>query len=157
MYIPFQPRVSDLDSCVPSNDLACPSPETRDTQPATQHGVHLTHQNLVGLLVVCALVLAGFVLWLFFGRWAKPIRQFCRCDRRTRKAQTTKIPQIRFEYAGDDTKVKELPEETEASKLAALPEVGKGGGKVCLGYVFALYQSDGEGGYLEGHFNHCQI
>lgn len=42
----------------------------------------LTHRNLVGVLVIAALLALGLILWLCFGKWSKPIRHFLRGEQR---------------------------------------------------------------------------
>ncbi len=42
----------------------------------------LTHRNLVGILVIAALLALGLILWLCFGKWSKPIRHFLRGEQR---------------------------------------------------------------------------
>jgi hypothetical protein len=45
----------------------------------------LTHRNLVGVLVIAALLALGILLWLCFGKWSKPIRHFLRGEQRHNK------------------------------------------------------------------------
>jgi hypothetical protein len=42
----------------------------------------LTHRNLVGVLIIAALLALGLALWLCFGKWSKPIRHFLRGESR---------------------------------------------------------------------------
>lgn len=50
---------------------------------ATSTSTHLlTHRNLVGVLVIAALLALGLILWLCFGKWSKPIRHFLRGEHR---------------------------------------------------------------------------
>ena len=42
----------------------------------------LTHRNLVGVLVIAALLALALILWLCFGKWSKPIRHFLRGEQR---------------------------------------------------------------------------
>ena len=65
-------RVSDNDT----------SSSTTSTTSTTTSTPLLTHRNLVGVLVIAALLALGLILWLCFGKWSKPIRHFLRGDRR---------------------------------------------------------------------------
>ena len=49
-----------------------------DTSPTTgtTHTPVLTRRNLIGVLVIAALLFLGITLWLCFGKWSKPIRHF---------------------------------------------------------------------------------
>ena len=49
-----------------------------DSSPTTgaTHTPILTHRNLIGVLVIAVLLVLGFILWLCFGKWSKPIRHF---------------------------------------------------------------------------------
>ncbi len=61
---------------VSNNDTS--SPATGTTAPTQL----LTHRNLVGVLVIAALLALGLILWLCFGKWSKPIRHFLRGEQR---------------------------------------------------------------------------
>ncbi|KAI0318973.1 hypothetical protein OF83DRAFT_1282253 [Amylostereum chailletii] len=80
------------DPC-PSTDSACTAAsstsfQSQDTQSSSSH---LANRNLIGIVVVAVLVLLAVILWLFFGRWSKPIRHFFRCGPRRPKAILPKI------------------------------------------------------------------
>ncbi|KAI0067675.1 hypothetical protein BV25DRAFT_1819084 [Artomyces pyxidatus] len=62
------------------------SPSDADASASSSGGSGLSHRNLVGVLIIAVFIAVGFTLWLFFGRWAKPIRQFCRGERRKKPA-----------------------------------------------------------------------
>lgn len=49
-----------------------------DSSPTTgaTHTPTLTRRNLIGVLVIAALLFLGITLWLCFGKWSKPIRHF---------------------------------------------------------------------------------
>ncbi|KAI9460864.1 hypothetical protein BJY52DRAFT_233890 [Lactarius psammicola] len=49
-----------------------------DSSPTTgaTHTPFLTRRNLIGVLIIAALFVLGFALWLCFGKWSKPIRHF---------------------------------------------------------------------------------
>jgi hypothetical protein len=54
------------------------------TTTTTTHTPLLTHRNLVGVLIIAALLALGLILWLCFGKWSKPIRHFLRGESRHR-------------------------------------------------------------------------
>jgi hypothetical protein len=58
-----------------TNTSSSPQP-TSGAPPTTT--THLSHTNLVGVLVIAALLVLGIILWLCFGKWSKPIRRFLR-------------------------------------------------------------------------------
>lgn len=76
-------------TCAPENPY-CLSTQRESTNnntssPATtttNHSPLLTHRNLVGVLIIAALLALGLILWLCFGRWSKPIRHFLRGESR---------------------------------------------------------------------------
>lgn len=50
-----------------------------DSSPTTAGDAHtpfLIRRNLIGVLVIAALLVLGIALWLCFGKWSKPIRHF---------------------------------------------------------------------------------
>jgi hypothetical protein len=51
----------------------------------------LTHRNLVGVLIIAALLALGLVLWLCFGKWSKPIRHFLRGESRHNDNDTVRF------------------------------------------------------------------
>jgi hypothetical protein len=53
------------------------------SQPTTTTRHILNHTNLVGVLVIAALLILGIILWLCFGKWSKPIRRFLRREPRS--------------------------------------------------------------------------
>jgi len=61
-----------------SNSNNTSSPATGTTTPTPL----LTHRNLVGVLIIAALLALGLILWLCFGKWSKPIRHFLRGESR---------------------------------------------------------------------------
>jgi hypothetical protein len=80
-------------TCVPENPycLSTQRVSNNDTSPsatgATSTSINtatplLTHRNLVGVLVIAALLALGLILWLCFGKWSKPIRHFLRGEQR---------------------------------------------------------------------------
>ena len=60
-----------------SNNNSTSSAATSTTPPSV-----LTHRNLVGVLIIAALLALGLALWLCFGKWSKPIRHFLRGESR---------------------------------------------------------------------------
>lgn len=58
--------------------------DTSSTATSTIPTPRLTHRNLVGVLVIAALLALGLILWLCFGKWSKPIRHFLRGESRRR-------------------------------------------------------------------------
>jgi hypothetical protein len=57
--------------------------DTSSSATSTSTGTPLlTHRNLVGILVIAALLALGLILWLCFGKWSKPIRHFLRGEQR---------------------------------------------------------------------------
>ena len=78
-------------TCAPENTTYCLStqPEsnnndTSSTASSATPAPRLAHRNLVGVLVIAALLALGLILWLCFGKWSKPIRRFLRGDARRR-------------------------------------------------------------------------
>jgi len=69
----------------------------------------LEHRNLVGVLIIGLLLIVGLVLWLLFGKSAKPVRHLIRRDRRTVHAPKTDA------WKGAQTAQEELgsPDSTE--------------------------------------------
>ncbi|TFY62356.1 hypothetical protein EVG20_g6732 [Dentipellis fragilis] len=68
-------------------------------QPADQK---IGHRNFVGILVIALLVFVAVVLGLFFGKWAKPVRQFFRKEK-----PQPKLPTIMLQGPGT-AEVREL-------------------------------------------------
>jgi len=66
---------------VSNNDTSSSATGATDTSTSTATPL-LTHRNLVGVLVIAALLALGLGLWLCFGKWSKPIRHFLRGDQR---------------------------------------------------------------------------
>ena len=62
-----------------NNDTSSSTTGTTSTSTTTPL---LTHRNLVGVLVIAALLALGLILWLCFGKWSKPIRHFLRGEQR---------------------------------------------------------------------------
>jgi hypothetical protein len=73
-YCPSTQRVSNNDTS--SSATGATSTNISTTTPL------LTHRNLVGVLVIAALLALGLILWLCFGKWSKPIRHFLRGEQR---------------------------------------------------------------------------
>lgn len=71
------PRNTTATSGSPYNN-ATPSPITDNTRKPP-----LTHGNLVGVLIIAALLALGLALWLCFGKWSKPIRHLLRGETRS--------------------------------------------------------------------------
>ena len=69
---------------VSNNDTSSSVTGATNTNTATPL---LTHRNLVGVLVIAALLALGLILWLCFGKWSKPIRHFLRGERRHKKVR----------------------------------------------------------------------
>jgi hypothetical protein len=62
-----------------NNETSFPATGATSTSTSTPL---LTHRNLVGVLVIAALLALGLILWLCFGKWSKPIRHFLRGEKR---------------------------------------------------------------------------
>ena len=78
-------------TCAPENTTYClstqPESNNNDTSSIASSATpapRLAHRNLVGVLVIAALLALGLILWLCFGKWSKPIRRFLRGDARRR-------------------------------------------------------------------------
>ena len=59
----------------------------------------LVHRNLIGVLLGVALLLVGFVLWIFLGRWGKKSRAAARrvlCCRKKR-TKCAGLPEVQWE------------------------------------------------------------
>ncbi|KAI0043212.1 hypothetical protein FA95DRAFT_1563566 [Auriscalpium vulgare] len=59
----------------------------------------LSHRNLIGILILAALGFTALVLWLCFGRWSKPVRQFCRRGSSSQNLAGPAAVQVSFEHA----------------------------------------------------------
>lgn len=68
-------NTTDPSTCAPENP-SCPSALSSHAGTTRTH--LLSHSNLVGVLVIAALLGLGICLWLSFGKWSKPIRQLLR-------------------------------------------------------------------------------
>lgn len=68
-----------------TNNASSPATTTTTTNPTHL----LTHRNLVGVLIIAALLALGLILWLCFGRWSKPIRHFLRGESRQDENKNT--------------------------------------------------------------------
>jgi hypothetical protein len=66
---------------VSNNDTSSSATSTTSTSTSATTPL-LTHRNLVGVLVIAALLALGLILWLCFGKWSKPIRHFLRGEQR---------------------------------------------------------------------------
>jgi hypothetical protein len=66
---------------VSNNDTSSSATGATSTNISTATPL-LTHRNLVGVLVIAALLALGLILWLCFGKWSKPIRHFLRGEQR---------------------------------------------------------------------------
>jgi hypothetical protein len=67
----FARNTTELDTNTNTTSSAPPTTTTTTTHV-------LSHTNLVGVLVIAALLILGIILWLCFGKWSKPIRHFLR-------------------------------------------------------------------------------
>ncbi|KAH9064203.1 hypothetical protein EDB87DRAFT_1388467 [Lactarius vividus] len=65
--------------------------ENTDTSPTTgaTHTPFLIRRNLIGVLVIAALLVLGTALWLCFGKWSKPIRHFFKGKSRSSSRHNT--------------------------------------------------------------------
>ncbi|KAH9982484.1 hypothetical protein BGW80DRAFT_1453370 [Lactifluus volemus] len=93
-----------------TNTSSSPQP----TSGATTH--LLNHTNLVGVLVIAALLVLGIILWLCFGKWSKPIRRFLR-----REPCSSPVVDDSVGIGSDATKKKKGDEVAPAS-----PTLGRG-------------------------------
>ncbi|KAH9014213.1 hypothetical protein EDB84DRAFT_1530327 [Lactarius hengduanensis] len=68
--------------------------ENTDTSPTTgaTHTPFLIRRNLIGVLVIAALLVLGTALWLCFGKWSKPIRHFFKRKLRSSRHNTGATP-----------------------------------------------------------------
>lgn len=77
-------------TCAPENTYCLSTqPEsnnndTSSTATSATPAPRLAHRNLVGVLIIAALLALGLILWLCFGKWSKPIRRFLRGESRRR-------------------------------------------------------------------------
>lgn len=88
------PRNTTEPYTCPSGIPSCPSIQSNNANPSQMSGAItrtplLNHTNLVGVLVIVALLVFGIILWLCFGRWSKPIRHFLRGKSRCPKQDST--------------------------------------------------------------------
>ena len=71
-------------TCAPENPYCLSTQRVSNNDTSSNTGTTstvtplLTHRNLVGVLVIAALLALGLILWLCFGKWSKPIRHFLR-------------------------------------------------------------------------------
>ncbi|KAI0004317.1 hypothetical protein BJV74DRAFT_948605 [Russula compacta] len=75
--LPRNTTVDTPTSGSPSNNATSSSITDNTRKPP------LTHGNLVGVLIIAALLALGLALWLCFGKWSKPIRHFLRGEPRS--------------------------------------------------------------------------
>jgi len=75
MIIPLLARNTTAD------DNSATTPSTDNTNPNTHAHTSLAHRNLVGVLVIAALLALALALSLCFAKWSKPIRRFLRRER----------------------------------------------------------------------------
>jgi hypothetical protein len=63
--------------CISTQSLSAQvnNSDSSPTTGATRTPI-LTRPNLIGVLVIAALLVLGITLWLCFGKWSKPIRHF---------------------------------------------------------------------------------
>jgi hypothetical protein len=66
---------------VSNNDTSSSATSTTSTNTSATMPL-LTHRNLVGVLIIAALLALGLILWLCFGKWSKPVRHFLRGEQR---------------------------------------------------------------------------
>jgi hypothetical protein len=69
-------NTTDPSTCAPENP-SCPSASALSTHTGITR-THLLTRNLIGVLIIAALLGLGLCLWLSFGKWSKPIRQLLR-------------------------------------------------------------------------------
>lgn len=82
----------------PAGSALNPNDQVSVGMAADPEATALVHRNLIGVLLGVALLFAGFVLWLFLGRWGKRSRAaarrlFC-CRKRTKCAG---LPSVEWE------------------------------------------------------------
>lgn len=119
----FKMAESPAGSALNPNDQASVGMVTTPDPDATA----LAHRNLIGVLLVIALLLVGFVLWLFLGRWGKRSRAVARrvfCCRRRRK-KCAGLPEVKWERekSFDDG---DSVQSVEPGKKSPLSELEKG-------------------------------
>lgn len=74
-------------TCAPENPYCLSTQrvsnnDTSSSATGTTTTPLLNHRNLVGVLVIAALLALALILWLCFGKWSKPIRHFIRGEQR---------------------------------------------------------------------------
>jgi hypothetical protein len=117
-----------------NNNNNTSSPATGTTNPTPL----LTHRNLVGVLIIAALLALGLILWLCFGKWSKPIRHFLRGESRHNDNYTVRGdglapgPIDRSNGATNSTTVSKAPgprgnDDTAAAAAANLDDAEKPG------------------------------
>lgn len=70
------------------------------------HTPFLTRRNLIGVLVIAALLFLGITLWLCFGKWSKPIRHFFKGKSRSSSRYCTGVTTFGI---GDDSRAVAAP------------------------------------------------
>ena len=88
MFIPFFARDT---TCSPENPHCLSTRSNNNnattastsTTPTTPTHALLGHRNLVGILVIAALLALALVLSLCFAKWSKPLRRFLRGESRS--------------------------------------------------------------------------
>ncbi|VDB99685.1 unnamed protein product [Peniophora sp. CBMAI 1063] len=83
----------------PAGSALNPNDQASVGVAADSDATALVHRNLIGVLLGVALLFAGFILWLFLGRWGKRSRAaarrvFCCRKKRTKCAG---LPEMQWE------------------------------------------------------------
>jgi hypothetical protein len=101
--------------CVSTQSLSAQI-NNSDSSPTTgaTHTPNLTRPNLIGVLVIAALLVLGITLWLCFGKWSKPIRHFFKGKLRSSPKYSTAVSTSAFGI-GDGLRTVAVP------KKVALP------------------------------------
>jgi hypothetical protein len=112
-------------TCAPENPY-CLSTQSNNSNNATTASpptsVHtsLAHRNLVGVLIIAALLAAALGLSLCFAKWSKPIRRFLRGEQRSSGSDSL----LRFGI-GDGLAALTAPSGGTSRPLSPLPPHGK--------------------------------
>lgn len=112
MYISLPLRRSDTALACEPVDTSCdpstfPNPAAVSLSSSATEVSGLSHRNMVGILVLGAVLFVGLVLWLCFGRWSKPVRQFCRGQNMRQKITPPRTVNVSFEDASQNAREKE--------------------------------------------------
>jgi len=101
---------------------------TSTTTTGTTHTHALIgHQNLVGVIVIAALVALAIVLSLCFAKWSKPIRRFLRGEPRSSDSDSNRsstdgaaAPSTRQGIANDAEMAGVMPDSSSSSSQSSL-------------------------------------